>query len=473
MKKAYYLLQTYEIFLKLIYFKLLQEYWTYEWDLWNRLVKVVQYNAPDEGECVEVSYEYDALNHRITRTSKGETTKYAYGRNGALAYQEKTVEGNVTKRSFTYLNNEIVGFTDSSNNEETAYYTVTDIQGSITEVYDGSSKLVWKSGYTAFGVIAGETVDLIDFDGMYTGCDYDAETGLTYHWNRWRNEDGSAFISEDPARDGANWYGYAGCNPMVYVDKIGLFASNGFLGPYAADQYNTTPEVGPQPNPNATPQNQTPNITGGGEEQTVIPDVEEDFVCKIWDYIPDILELKDDWKGAVLSAFMTYIDNQLDKAMQKEINGKYKGSLYFQQYITQVEAHNEADGLMTILSFVREPSFSGALTVVGFLHNFEKRDGMLIHENITGFIKGAEQEIVRIDKLLGSSDNQEFKDFLHTQKDYLDKEINLNRNYYFSNIVYQNIYGRQIDIDKNEEIESSVPLPSINYKERFLQGGTN
>ena len=67
-----------------------------------------------------------------------------------------------------------------------------------------------------------ETVDLIDFDGMYTGCDYDAETGLTYHWNRWRSEDGSAFISEDPARDGANWYGYAGCNPMVYTDQTGL-----------------------------------------------------------------------------------------------------------------------------------------------------------------------------------------------------------------------------------------------------------
>ena len=169
------------------------------------------------------------------------------------------------------LNNEIIGFTNCENNEESVYYTVTDIQGSITEVYDGSSNLVWKSGYTAFGEIAGEVVDLIDFDGMYTGCDYDAETGLTYHWNRWRSEDGSAFISEDPIRDGTNWYGYAGCNPMVYVDKIGLFASNGFWGPYATEQYNTTPEVGPQQNPNATPQNQTPNITGPSNVQTSLP----------------------------------------------------------------------------------------------------------------------------------------------------------------------------------------------------------
>ena len=258
-----------------------KEYWTYEWDLWNRLVKVVQYNAPDNGECVQVSYEYDALNHRIKRTSydednkEREVTKYAYGRNGALAYQEKTVGGSVTKRSFTYLNNEIVGFTDKVGGEETVYYTVTDIQGSITEVYDGSSKLVWKSGYTAFGELAGEVVDLIDFDGMYTGCDYDSATGLTYHWNRWRSEDGSSFISEDPARDGSNWYGYAGQNPMVYVDRIGLFASNGFEGPFTADHYGVTPEMGPQPDPCGTTQSQTQNRTGtdASKRVEVVPEI--------------------------------------------------------------------------------------------------------------------------------------------------------------------------------------------------------
>lgn len=58
----------------------------------------------------------------------------------------------------------------------------------------------------------------------------DAETGLTYHWNRWRSEDGSAFISEAPARDCANWYGYAGQNPMVCIDPTGEFAVNILVG---------------------------------------------------------------------------------------------------------------------------------------------------------------------------------------------------------------------------------------------------
>ena len=50
----------------------------------------------------------------------------------------------------------------------------------------------------------------------------DGETGLTYHWNRWRNEEGDAFISEDPIRDGYNWYGYALGNPFKYADGTGL-----------------------------------------------------------------------------------------------------------------------------------------------------------------------------------------------------------------------------------------------------------
>ncbi len=110
---------------------------------------------------------------------------------------------------------------DAENSTESIIYAVTDIQGSVTEVYDEDNRLLWKSGYTAFGIKAGETTDLINFDGLYTGCDFDQETGLTYHWNRWRSENGANFINEDSARDGLNWYGYAGMNPMKFIDPDG------------------------------------------------------------------------------------------------------------------------------------------------------------------------------------------------------------------------------------------------------------
>ena len=207
------------------------EYWEYEWDYHNRLIKVQQFNAPDNAQNVKVEYTYDALNRRIERISRTNTepevTQYAYGRNGALAYQKKSISGKDTERTFVYLNNQITAFVDEKQNEaEKKYFTVTDIQGSITEVYDESQNLVWKSGYTAFGILACEVNNSIDFDGLYTGCDYDTETGLTYHWNRWRSEEGNSWLSEDFARDGLNWYGYAGQNPVNFIDVIGLFYYN-------------------------------------------------------------------------------------------------------------------------------------------------------------------------------------------------------------------------------------------------------
>ena len=106
--------------------------------------------------------------------------------------------------------------------------------------------LDWKSGYTAFGIKAGEVTNLIDINGFYTGCDYDAETGLSYHWNRWRSEEGESWLSEDPARAGCNWYGYAGQNPTTFVDINGLFPANQTSGSKNEESKNdSSPQEGP------------------------------------------------------------------------------------------------------------------------------------------------------------------------------------------------------------------------------------
>jgi len=163
---------------------------------------------------------------------KSGTTHYAYGRNGALTY-EKNITTGVT-REYAYLNNQIIGWqeTDSTGNSVKRYAT-TDLLGSVTAVTDESGKVLWSGDYTAFGNVAYGSGDVL-YDGMYTGKDIDSETGLTYHWNRWRSEDGSAFISEDPARDGSNWYGYCGNNPINFTDPTGLVMdyANGGSGTY-------------------------------------------------------------------------------------------------------------------------------------------------------------------------------------------------------------------------------------------------
>lgn len=191
------------------------ETWSYTWDLHNRLINVTQ------GTAVSVSYAYDALNYRVRRDGKDGTTVYAYGRSGALTYQRNAQTG--LERSFVYLNNQIIGWTDTIDGVSTTYYAITDHLGSVTAITDASGTVLWQSEYLPFGNLAGAEGE-VRFEGLYTGKDIDSETGLTYHWNRWRSEDGSTFISEDPAQDGMNWYGYCGANPMNATDPTGLLA---------------------------------------------------------------------------------------------------------------------------------------------------------------------------------------------------------------------------------------------------------
>ncbi|MCK4261241.1 MAG: hypothetical protein KAX49_19870, partial [Halanaerobiales bacterium] len=44
------------------------------------------------------------------------------------------------------------------------------------------------------------------------------------------------FISEDPVKDGANWYSYCANNPLKYVDPTGLYKSNWFLRSFVPGQ---------------------------------------------------------------------------------------------------------------------------------------------------------------------------------------------------------------------------------------------
>jgi RHS repeat-associated protein len=158
---------------------------------------------------------------------------YAYGRQGAVTYEKSvnSLTGDTLERTYAYLADQVVGWTEkkSENGAVTVvdYYAITDQLGSVTCITDKDAKTLWASEYLPFGNVAG-AIGSVPFNGFYTGKDVDSETGLTYHWNRWRSEDGSTFISEDPARDGLNWYGYCGNNPMNSLDPTGLYSWNQF-----------------------------------------------------------------------------------------------------------------------------------------------------------------------------------------------------------------------------------------------------
>ena len=61
----------------------------------------------------------------------------------------------------------------------------------------------------------------------YRGEYYDAETGLYYLRNRYYDPKAGRFITEDPIRDGTNWYTYCAGNPVMFRDPTGFTYENG------------------------------------------------------------------------------------------------------------------------------------------------------------------------------------------------------------------------------------------------------
>lgn len=78
--------------------------------------------------------------------------------------------------------------------------------------------------YSAYGELIADgsngIINPIRYAGEYT----DEESGLIYLRARYYDPGLGRFISEDPIRDGMNWYAYCGNNPIAFIDPNGLDA---------------------------------------------------------------------------------------------------------------------------------------------------------------------------------------------------------------------------------------------------------
>ena len=164
--------------------------------------------------------EYDAFGNRSNVTyDNGVTVKYTIDVDGMLFASEST-DG--TKRTYVLGDGgQIAGFLDENDN---AYYFVTDRLGSVISVLDETGNAVNSYSYDAWGNIIDSTVTvkneltylgaygvLTNDSGTYTikARDYDPVTG------RW--------LSADPAGSavGPNLYQYCRDNALAYIDLTG------------------------------------------------------------------------------------------------------------------------------------------------------------------------------------------------------------------------------------------------------------
>ncbi|WP_319561737.1 RHS repeat-associated core domain-containing protein [Marispirochaeta sp.] len=193
---------------------------SYQWDLAGRLTGVS--HREDGTLSGSVSYTYSPRGLRITRTGTDGTTVFIYDQWGNVLYEKSGSEYRDYIRVFGSLLVRVDGTIDSDIHSETGrYYYHTDHLGTIEAATDASGTEVWSANYSAFGEVLATTGSL-DQEPVYTGKGYDDEVGLYYYNARWYDPELGRFISEDPIKDGVNWYVYVSNNPLKFVDPTGL-----------------------------------------------------------------------------------------------------------------------------------------------------------------------------------------------------------------------------------------------------------
>lgn len=212
------------------------ELWTYDYDLQNRMVKA-SYSDKGSANLKERSaYVYDYRGLLVKKTyqdyvpsnyvqvegnqaANSVTEFYEYTPDGRVIYNE-TKEGDNTKETTYIWANQTLWCQTTDN---VIYYHHTDHLGTTEVIKDCNGTVVWEAGYEAFGSVLSERGDS-SFTPIYTGKFFDKSSGLYYFNARWYDSELGRFTTEDPARDGANWYGYCNGNPVMFVDNDGCIA---------------------------------------------------------------------------------------------------------------------------------------------------------------------------------------------------------------------------------------------------------
>ena len=167
-------------------------------------------------------YSYDGTSARVGKTvgtaasTETETTKY-YNLGATVLNEVSSEEGNTTNLIGAGIEARM-SVTGSS--ITSAYFLQKNAHGDVTAAISGTERAATYD-YDAFGntlIEEGEINNPIRYSGEYL----DEETGLIYLRARYYDPSVGRFISEDPIRDGMNWYAYCGNSPVMMVDPRGL-----------------------------------------------------------------------------------------------------------------------------------------------------------------------------------------------------------------------------------------------------------
>jgi RHS repeat-associated protein len=180
-----------------------------------------------------LEYTYDASGRRIEKKYDYETiTKYVYDGDHCLAEYNAY---NQLKRKYIYgpCTDEPICLIDTMTSPAVTSYYHFDGLGSVVALTDDEGDTVQVYEYDVYGR-PGATDASHPNRIMFTGREYDKETGLYYYRARYYNPQIGRFLQTDPAgyNAGMNWYAYCGNNPLNFLDPSGLISVAFYDGRY-------------------------------------------------------------------------------------------------------------------------------------------------------------------------------------------------------------------------------------------------
>jgi RHS repeat-associated protein len=214
--------------------------YSYEYDQENRLTKV---SFTDAGSSkIAGEYRYDALSRRIvkkTGLSRGnKETHYFY--DDARIIEEKSSAGAI-EANYVYGNyiDEVLTMdrdTGGTPAFETYYYHQNTLW-SVEAITDSAANVVERYAYDAYGhqtikdglgnVLTnswGTAHSAIGNPWMFTGRQYDEETGLYYYRARYYDSGKGRFLTRGPGKEistSDKFYEYTSSNPTRFIDPRG------------------------------------------------------------------------------------------------------------------------------------------------------------------------------------------------------------------------------------------------------------
>jgi RHS repeat-associated protein len=214
----------------------------FQWDHRNRLVRVTDRDTAAGPATQVVRYTYDAMDRRIAKavdTTPQDSvdalfTHFVYDRDDVLLeFRDADGAGAAAPiLSMRYLHgprvDEVLAQEDFLQADPSArvLWLLPDHLGSTRDLVDNTGTVRNHIVYDAFGGIVSQSDPAFGTRYLFTGREFDSETGLYYYRARYYDPATGRFLSEDPLRfdaGTANFYAYVGNDPIGKTDPTGKF----------------------------------------------------------------------------------------------------------------------------------------------------------------------------------------------------------------------------------------------------------